>query len=110
MKHEKLAQALNEISEEYIREAAVPKKKRLPRWVGAVAAVLALVVAAGCILPLLRPEPAGDPQLSGGTDANTLPQFHREPVTFHYLAAKAEYPVMCAYPLEEDMDNMELYT
>ena len=44
MKHEKLSQALNEISCEHITEAAAPKKKsRLP-WIGAVAAVLALVL------------------------------------------------------------------
>lgn len=110
MKHEKLAQALNEISAEHIREAAAPKRKWLPRWLGAVAAALALVIAVGCILPLLRPEPAGDPQLAGSTDATTSPQLHREPVTFHYLAAKAQYPVMSAYPSEEVIDDDSLYT
>lgn len=44
MKHEKLSQALNEISSEHITEAVTPKKRsRLP-WIGAVAAALALVL------------------------------------------------------------------
>ena len=44
MKHEKLNDALNEISDSHIAEAAAPKKRsRLP-WIGAVAAVLALVL------------------------------------------------------------------
>ena len=107
MKHEKLAQALNEISEDYIRDATASKRKRLPHWMGAVAAVLALAIALGCILPLLRQ----DPQLSNDPTATTLPQFHREPVAYHYLAAKAEYPVMCGYPTEEEMaKNPDLST
>lgn len=44
MKHEKLSNALNEISDRYIAEAAAVKKKaRLP-WIGAVAAMLALIL------------------------------------------------------------------
>ncbi|MBO5318151.1 MAG: serpin family protein [Oscillospiraceae bacterium] len=105
MKHEKLAQALNEISEKHIEEVTHSKKRRLPRWVGSVAAVLALVVAASCILPLLQESAQEDPQLSGGGTQPTSPLFHREPVTYRYLAAKAEYPKMCAYPTEEEMMN-----
>ena len=44
MKHEKLSQALEQISDSHIAEAAKGKKRsRLP-WIGAVAAVLALVL------------------------------------------------------------------
>ena len=43
MKRRKLEQALNEISDTHIAEAAQAKKKRLP-WLGAVAAALALVL------------------------------------------------------------------
>lgn len=44
MKHEKLSSALNEISDGHIAEAASHRKKpRLP-WIGAVAAILALVL------------------------------------------------------------------
>lgn len=45
MKREKLEDALNEISDRHIEEAASAKKKRRVRWLGAVAAVLALVLA-----------------------------------------------------------------
>ncbi len=44
MKREKLAQALNEVSDSHIAEAAVGKKKRRLPWLGAVAAVLAVVL------------------------------------------------------------------
>lgn len=41
---EKLAQALSFISDGHIAEAAGAKKKRLPYWIGAAAAILALVL------------------------------------------------------------------
>lgn len=41
---EKLNDALNAISDKYIEEAAYYKKHRRPYWIGAVAAVLALVI------------------------------------------------------------------
>lgn len=44
MKHEKLSEALDYISETHIAEAAGAKKKRRPYWLGAVAAVLAVVL------------------------------------------------------------------
>lgn len=45
MKHDKLAQALDEVRSEYIAEAAAPKKNRKPLyWLGAMAAVLAVVI------------------------------------------------------------------
>lgn len=42
--NEKLAQALDYISEAHIAEAAAVKRKRRPYWLGAVAAVLAIVI------------------------------------------------------------------
>lgn len=44
MKHEKLSQALNEISDAHIAEAAASKKRIKPVWFGAVAAILALAI------------------------------------------------------------------
>jgi len=41
---EKLSQALQEISDSHIAEAAAPKKKRKLYWLGALAAILALVM------------------------------------------------------------------
>ena len=42
--NEKLNDALNEISDRHIHEAAKAKKKRSIRWLGAIAAVLAIVI------------------------------------------------------------------
>lgn len=44
MKHEKLSIALNEISDTHIAEAATPKRKVKLPWLGAVAAILVLVI------------------------------------------------------------------
>lgn len=46
MKHEKLAQALDEISDAHIAEAATVRRRRRPYWLGAAAAVLALAILA----------------------------------------------------------------
>jgi len=53
MKHEKLNDALNEISDRRLAEVLASKKRR-PYWIGAVAAVLALVIlAASLVHPLI---------------------------------------------------------
>lgn len=44
MKHEKLSEALNQISDKHISEAASRKRKPRPVWVGAAAAALALII------------------------------------------------------------------
>ena len=55
MKQEKLANALNEINEEYIAEAMQSKKRSPWRWVSAVAALLAVAVTALVVFkPLSR--------------------------------------------------------
>lgn len=51
MKHKKLNEALNEISDLHIAEAAAPRKKHIVRWVSAVAAVLALVLTVNLLVP-----------------------------------------------------------
>jgi len=57
MKHETLCDALNEISDPHISEAAASKKRvRLP-WLGAIAAVLAAAILASALLPGRVPEP-----------------------------------------------------
>jgi len=115
MKHEKLAQALDEIHDAYILEAA-PKKRRLPllRWSAAVAAALAVAIAAGTILPRLAP--SSENQQSGENlhfsqsdseqPANTPTQALNESVaeTLHlrYLLAQPDYPKMSAYPVHYD--------
>lgn len=54
MKHEKLAQALDQISDAHIAEAANTKKKRRPFWIGAIAAVVAVVIFLS-VFPLSLP-------------------------------------------------------
>ena len=44
MKHEKLAEALDQISEKHVAEAANARKRHRPYWLGAVAAVLAILI------------------------------------------------------------------
>lgn len=50
MKHEKLSEALDEISDRHIAEAAYAGKKRRPYWIGAVAAALSLVILAVALM------------------------------------------------------------
>lgn len=50
MKHEKLAEALDQISDRHIAEAAGMKKRRRPYWIGGLAAVLALIVLAAALI------------------------------------------------------------
>lgn len=50
--NEKLNDAMNEIRDEYIADAAKPKR-RLPKWFGAVAAMLAVVLLVSMIVPSL---------------------------------------------------------
>lgn len=49
---DKLKDALGYISEKHIAEAAAVKKHRKPYWLGAVAAVLAVILVVNVILPL----------------------------------------------------------
>ncbi len=58
MKHEKLANALNEINDEYIAEAMRSKKRSPWGWVSAVAALLAVAITALAVLKPLAGEPA----------------------------------------------------
>ena len=56
MKNEKLANAFNQVDDRYIAEAAAPKARK-PYWIGAVAAVLALIIAISAIPGIDQPEP-----------------------------------------------------
>ena len=80
MKH-KLEQAMEEVRDDFIRDAATYKKKRrFAPWLGAVAAVLAVVLIAGVLW-----NPANAPVAQA-----------------HGLLVAPQYPEMAAYPDFED--------
>lgn len=86
MKHEKLSQALSELDDKYIAEAA-KKKRPVLRWAAPIAAVLAIAILA---TTLLKPASSGIP--GAPIDHN---------IQRNYLVAKPEYPKLTAYPLTE---------
>lgn len=101
MKHEKLSDALGQISDRHIAEAAKPKR-RFP-WVAAVAAALALVILLGAVL---RPSAPEDITLQHPTDPlPTAPNISAplpmqvELLSNRYAVATAQYPQLCSYPL-----------
>lgn len=88
MKHEKLAEALDEISDRHIAEAAA--KKPSVRWIPIVAAMLALAMGLGA---------ASLPYLSGGSTGNSCEAADHS-IQASYLVAAAQYPKLNAYPTE----------
>lgn len=78
--HKKIERALGYISDAHIAEAAQAKKKYHPYWLGAVAAVLALVILFTSVGAPTTVQAAG-------------------------LIAAPEYPQMAAFPLEEDFTD-----
>lgn len=85
--NEKLNEALDHISDEKIAEAAGAKKRRSFRWIGALAAVLAVVLILSAFLPAVSD---GDGPLPGIVI----------PVSAQGLIAEPEYPEMAPYPDE----------
>lgn len=112
MKHKKLNDALNEISDKYLEEAARGQKRKAPYWLGAVAAVLAVVLLLGFgLTPFMKPS-GTPPTLSvpDTTPPHTFPPysepdfFHGEkkpvsigPVNSPYLLSAPAYPQMAGY-------------
>lgn len=89
MKHETLCNALDEISDPHIAEAAAPKKRtRLP-WLGAIAAVLAAAILTSTLLPGQVPEPNDSIHLTDPLPSIDTPQ--------SYLLASPVYPRMIKY-------------
>ena len=72
--NEKLNEALNEISDKHLEEAAKPRKKRSFYWLGAVAAILVIAILAGILgnFPRLPNKPT-PPVLQNPTDGGIRP-------------------------------------
>ncbi len=79
MKHEIIQDALNEISDTHITEAAQPKSRKRLYWMGPVAAVLAAAVLVSALFAPPTTQAQG-------------------------LVAAPEYPKMAAYPQSENDD------
>ena len=106
MKHEKLSQALNEVRDQYIEEAAKKKRRNHAPWLGAVAAVLALVILAGIFLRPHSPQtPAVHLETAPTESVSVQPPTLLPPITTglpKYQIAKPMYPTMLKYPTDSD--------
>ena len=107
MKHKKLNDALNEVSDKYLEEAARIQKRKTPYWLGTVAAVLAIALLWGFgVSPLMTNRtPAPSLSVPDTTPPYTLPDEFRgekvpaafNPVTSPYLLSAPAYPQMVGY-------------
>ena len=119
MKHEKLENALNEISDEYIAEAMQPKKRSPWRWVSAVAALLAVAITALAVIKPPAKEPARlaeHPTAPAATTPKwTLPEITHgagDSLAGYYPAqnllgqvSAPAYPLLAPYPNSTDGMN-----
>lgn len=108
---EKMNEALDQIRDEHIAEAAVYNKRKRPYWLGAVAAVLAVAVMAGVLrsstvapdapteLPIVQ---GTEPPAIGSIGGIVSPQLSD-------LAAAPVYPEMIPCPNYEDYDDDGYY-
>lgn len=113
MKHERIAEALNRISDKHIEEASGIKRKRPYPWIAAAAAVLAIIFLLG-MLPVSPASDTPDPILqdpvspteSTGelTAPSELPASHLK-----LLAAAPSYPRLSAYPTDHDSDAYDAW-
>ena len=92
MKHGKLNEALSELQDRHIGEAAQYKKKTPFRWVAPIAAVLALAILVGT---LWRPQVPNTNPTTGS--APTFPTVDYG-IQLKHLVAKAEYPKLAKNP------------
>lgn len=112
MKHKKLNDALNEISDTYLKEAARGQKRKAPYWLGAVAAVLAIALLWGFGVAPLMANRNPNPSLSvpDTTPPHTFPPYSEPnfffgekkpvsigPVNSPYLLSAPVYPQMAGY-------------
>ncbi len=106
MKHDKLANALGEIGDQYINEAAAPAKRRTWHWAGAIAAVLAVAVTVTAVML-----PAAAPQSPAEPPAATMPPGAAPgTATAKFLAAGPVYPQMAPYPTDiNDTDSVDAW-
>lgn len=111
MNRDPLNEALDQISDRHLSEAMEPKKPRRMFWLGAVAALLALVIGLSPLMPkpgytLETTPPQTAPELVQVDISGALPGS----VELAGLLAQPEYPEMQAYPESGyDYDTYELW-
>lgn len=99
--NEKMNDALNEISDQHIQEAAKGKRKPKLRWIGAVAAVLAAAILIGVLYPL--PVKPAVPNFS--VPIGTAPNSYY----FSNLVATPDYPQLSQYPNLSQVEDDDTY-
>lgn len=106
MKHKKLSEAMEHISDRHIAEAAAQRQKY--PWFAAVAAILVLALTLVMVLsPGKQPEVSlQDPTFTGTLppDIPLIPQSPLELLSAKYAVYAAEYPAVFPYPKEETED------
>ena len=123
MKHKKLNDALNEVSDQYLEEAARGQKRKTPYWLGTVASVLAVALLWSFVIAPLMKHPATPPALSApdATPPATRPSYSEfwggktpsaiGPVTSPYLLSAPVYPQMAGYGTDSYYDSKrEIHT
>ena len=114
MKHEKLASALNELSDRHIAEATSKRKKSPLPWISAIAAVLAFAILVSAIWqpfgkkpsdPVLQTPDVAPPVLNPGTPGGTSQGLHLK-----YVLAAPVRPQMSPYPISEAMADYQSWS
>ena len=107
--NEKMNDALNEISDRHIDEAATYKKRRNPWWFAAVAAVLAVVLLVGVLW-----NPRANLPTIQSTKPNTFPSIAppKDPGSLQLsnLVASPSYPIMPQRPNRQDYTHGSDYS
>ena len=99
--NEKWNDALNEIRDSHIQEAANGKPRPKLSWIAAVAAVLAVAILAGT----LYPAPTTGPVTNSSAPINTIPNTYY----LSNLVAAPQHPQMNPYPNGDQDGNSDSY-
>jgi len=104
MKHEKIAEALNELSDRHIEEAAQGMGKKKSWWAGPIAAVLAVALIVGAVAGsgiLTPPETPDQTSPTQATTSNPGTIGHgNKNAMLSSRVATPEYPTMVQFPGE----------
>lgn len=110
MKNKKIAEALNEVDDRYLNDAALPRVRR-PYWITAVAAILAVMITIS-LIPGFHNDPDAPTtnmdvtQSTSNGDAEPSPE---APVQLSGLLAEPTLPTLVPYPIFSDYSDEEAY-